>query len=119
LTVLLTSKLGLDLVVGFLWGTLISVVNYGCLQWTIRRNAGRPPQKVVRAVLNAQFGRYFVNIAALAVVYRHMWVLVGAAIGLTVMLKYTIITQFIESRKHQYVPKPIKRVEEKVSREIE
>jgi hypothetical protein len=110
--VLLTSKLGLDLAVGLLWGTLVSVVNYGCLQWTIRRNAGRPPQKAVRAVLNIQFVRYFVNIAAFAAVYRHMWVLVGTAIGLTVMLKYTIITQFIESRKHRYVPGRIKRAKE-------
>ncbi len=106
---LLTSKLGLDLAIGFLWGTLISVVNYGFLQWTIRRNAGQPPQKAALAVLNAQFVRYFVNIAALVVVYKHMWVLVGTAIGLTVMLKYTIIGQYIESRKHPYVSKRIKR----------
>lgn len=116
---LLTSQLGLDLAVGFIWGTLISVVNHGFLQWTIRRNSGQPPHKATLAVLNAQFVRYFVNIAALVVVYRHMWVLVGTALGLTVMLKYTIISQSIESRKHPYVSKRIKRVKEKASREIE
>ena len=116
---LLTSKLGLDLAVGFLWGTLISVVNYCFLQWTIRKNADQPPQKAALAVLNAQFVRYFVNIAALVTVYRHMWVLVGTAIGLTVMLKYTIIAQFIDSRKHPYVSKRIKRNKEKAPREIE
>lgn len=104
---LLTSKLGLDLLVGFLWGLLISIVNYSYLQYEIKKNAGKSAQKATLAVVNAHFVRYFLNIMALVlvVVYKHVWVLVGTAVGLTVMLKYTIVKQFIESRKHPYVPK--------------
>ena len=110
---LLTSMLWLDLVVGFLWGPLISIINYSYLQLVIKQNAGKSTQKATLAVVNAHFVRYFLNIAALVVVYKHMWVLVGTAVGLTVMLKYTIVMQFIESRKHPYVSKRPRRVRPK------
>jgi hypothetical protein len=117
--VLLTSKLWLDLVVGFLWGTLVSAINYGCLQWTIRRNAGQPPQKAAMAVLNVQVVRYIMDVAAMAAGYKHMWVLLGTAIGLTAMLKYTIITQHIERTKHPYVPKRSRQIGQKALRDSE
>ncbi len=107
---LLTSILTLDLVAGFLWGALVSVVNYSYIQWVIKQNAGKPGQKATLAVVNAHFVRYFLNIVALVLVYKYMWMLVGTAVGLTVMLKYTIIKQYIESRKHPYIPKRPKRV---------
>lgn len=116
---LLTSKLALDLIIGFLWGTLISVVNYTYIQWVIKQNAGKPAQKATLAVVNAHFVRYFLNIVALVVVCKYMWVLVGTAVGLTVMLKYTIIKQFIESRKHPYISKRPERVKQKTVPESE
>ena len=109
--------LALDLAVGFLWGALVSVVNYSCLQWVIRKNANQPPQKAALAVLNAQFVRYFCNLAALVVVYKHMWVLVGTAVGLTLMLKYTIVKQYIESRKHPYISKRLRRAQQQIPRD--
>jgi len=101
--VLLTSLLE-----GFLWGSTISVVNYIYLQWVIRKNAAQPPQKAAMAVLNAHFVRYFLNVGAMFLVYKHMWVLVGTAVGLLVMLKYAVIKQYIESRKHPYVSKRLR-----------
>ena len=56
-------------------------------------------QKAMLAVLNAQFVSYFLSIAALVVFYKHMWVLVGTAIGLMVMLEFTIIMEYVKGRK--------------------
>jgi hypothetical protein len=111
--VLLTTSLALDLLIGFLWGAMFSVGNYAYLQWVIRKNADKPAQKATLAVVNAHFVRYFLNIIALVAVYKYMWVLVGTAVGLTVMLKYTIIKQFIESRKHPYISRRPRRVRQK------
>lgn len=111
-----TTSLALDLLIGFLWGALFSVANYAYLQRVIRKNADKPAQKATLAVVNAHFVRYFLNIAALVAVYKYMWVLVGTAVGLTLMLKYSIIKQFIESRKHPYISKRPGRVRQRSSR---
>lgn len=107
---LFTSKLGLDLGVGFLWGMLIGVVSHFYLQWVIKKNADEPPQKAAMEVVNAYFGRYFLNIAALAVFYKHMWVLLGTGIGLLLMLVFTIIVQELEARKHPHISRRPKRM---------
>ena len=100
---LLTSRLGLDLLVGLLWGTLVGVASFCYLQWVIKGSAGQPPTKAVLAVLNARFLNYFLSIAALAVFYKHMWVVVGTAIGLVVMLAFTIMAEYVKGRKLPYI----------------
>jgi hypothetical protein len=95
----------MDLVVGLLWGTLIGAASHFYLQWVIRKNVDEPPKKAAMELVNAYFGRYFMNIAALAVFYKHMWVLMGTGIGLLVMLVYTIIVQVQEDRKHPRISK--------------
>jgi hypothetical protein len=88
-----------SLAIGFLWGTLISVINYLYLQWVIKKNADKPPQKATLAVINAHFLRYFLNIGALFVVYRHMWVLVGTAVGLTTVNAVSVIRYYCEGKR--------------------
>ncbi len=88
-----------SLIIGFLWGTLISVVNYLYLQWVMKKNASKSPDKATLAVVNAHFLRYFLNIAALVAVYRHAWVLVGTAGGLLVMNVATVIRYYGEGKK--------------------
>jgi hypothetical protein len=100
---LLTAKIGFDVMVGLFWGLLAGYASYRFLQRTIRKNAAQTHQKATMALVNAQFVRYFVDMAALAVVCKHVWVLLGTAIGLTVMLKYTIVEQFMDGKKHPSV----------------
>jgi hypothetical protein len=107
----------MDMIVGFLWGLLVSIVNYSYLQYVIKKNAGKSSQRATTAVVNAYFMHYFLDLVALVVVYKHMWVLLGTAIGLIVMLHYLIVKLFIEGRKHPYVSKRPKRGKPKVAPE--
>jgi hypothetical protein len=91
----------LDLLFGLAWGMLVGLLKGSWLQWVVARNAGKPPQQVGQAVLRTQLFCYLLNAAALIVVYRHLWVLIGAAIGLTVMLKRSIIEYLVGSRQHR------------------
>lgn len=88
-----------SLIIGLFWGTTISVINYYYLQWVIKKNEGQPPDKAMLAVVNCYIVRYFINIAALFVVYRNMWMLAGTAVGLTVMKNVSLIRQYRESKK--------------------
>jgi hypothetical protein len=98
--VLLTSKFGLDLGVGLLWGLIVGAASHYYLQWVIRKNAKEPSSKAAMEVVNAYFGRYFLNIAALAIFYKHMWVLTGTGFGLLAVLVFTVIVEMKEARKH-------------------
>ncbi len=94
-----------SLLSGLLWGTGISVLNYYYLHWVIKKNEGQPPQKEMLAVVNCYIARYFINIAALFVVYRNMWMLVGTAVGLTVMKNVTLVQQYRKSRQQAWKAK--------------
>ena len=51
------------------------------------------------AVLKTRILNYFLDVAALAVFYKHMWVLIGTAAGLVGMLALTIITEYGRGRR--------------------
>lgn len=58
------------------------------------------------AVTNCYLTRYFINILAMFLVYRDMWMLVGTAVGLTVMKNVTIVREYIAARKRPFKKKP-------------
>jgi hypothetical protein len=95
-----------SLLLGLLWGTAVSVGNYYYLQWTIKKNEARPPEQGMLAVSNCYIIRYFVNIFAMFLVYRNMWMLVGTGLGLTVMKHVTVIREYIASKKRPWKKSP-------------
>ncbi|MDK2880822.1 MAG: hypothetical protein PWQ99_597 [Clostridia bacterium] len=91
-----------SLLIGLLWGTAVSIGNHFYLQWTIKKNQDRPPDQGMLAVTNCYLTRYFINILAMFLVYRDMWMLLGTAVGLTVMKNVTIVREYIAARKHPF-----------------
>jgi NhaP-type Na+/H+ or K+/H+ antiporter len=94
-----------SLLIGFLWGTLISVLNHYYLQRVLKKSKDQPPDRGMLAVVNCYIVRYFINIGALFLVYRDMWMLVGTAVGLMVMKNISLIQQYRESRQQAWKPK--------------
>ncbi|NPV28742.1 MAG: hypothetical protein HPY58_03630 [Firmicutes bacterium] len=90
--------------IGFLWGSCVSVFNHYYLKRVIKKNEGQPPDKGMLAIINCYIVRYFINIAALFAVYRNMWMLAGTAAGLTVMMHISIL-RYLKSRKTSRAPK--------------
>lgn len=95
-----------SLLIGLLWGTAVSIGNHLYLQWTIKKNEHRSPDQGMLAVANCYITRYFINILAMFLVYRNMWMLVGTAVGLTVMKNVTIVREYIASRKRPWKKPP-------------
>jgi hypothetical protein len=96
------------LLIGFLYGTAVSVANHYYLQWTIKRNKHRPPDEAMAAVINCYMMRFFINMLALFLAYyfaNDIWVLIGAGVGLTVMKNVTVVKEYKESKKHPWKKK--------------
>lgn len=93
------------LLIGLLWGTAVSIGNHYYLQWTLKKNDQRPPDKAMQAVVNCYITRYFTNIAALFLTFyfgRDIWMLMGTGLGLVVMKNINIVREYRESRKHPW-----------------
>jgi hypothetical protein len=71
-----------------------------------KKNEARPPEQGMLAVSNCYIIRYFVNIFAMFLVYRNMWMLVGTGLGLTVMKHVTVIREYIASKKRPWKKSP-------------
>lgn len=88
------------LLLGLLWGGAVGIGNYCYLQWILKKNEGSSPEQEVRVVAKTYLIRFFVNVFALFLVYRNMWMLVGTALGLTVFKNVIVIRGYIDSKKH-------------------
>ncbi len=88
-----------SLILGFLWGAVVSVGNHYYLQWVLKKNREQPPDRAMLAIVNCYIVRYFVNVAALFLVYRDMWMLLGTGIGLTLMKNVNLVRQYRAARK--------------------
>ncbi|MGB4504856.1 MAG: ATP synthase subunit I [Syntrophaceticus sp.] len=97
-----------SLLIGILCGTAVSIGNYYYLQWTIKKNANRPPEEAMNAVINCYITRFFINFLALFLVFyftHDIWTIAGTGIGLVVMKNVTIVKEYKESKKHPWKKK--------------
>lgn len=96
------------LLIGLLWGTAVSIGNHYYLQWTLKKNEGRPSGEATMAVVNCYIIRYFTNILALFLAFLvggEIWIIAGTGIGLVVMKNVAIVQSYRESKKHPWKKK--------------
>ncbi|CEO88689.1 ATP synthase subunit I [Syntrophaceticus schinkii] len=96
------------LLIGFLFGTAVSIGNYCYLQWTIKKNEKRPPDEATTAIINCYITRYFINVFALFLAFyfaSDMWAIAGTGLGLVVMKNVSMVMEYRESKKHPWKKK--------------
>jgi hypothetical protein len=92
-----------NFLLGLFWGSAVSAGNYFYLQRIIKKNA-KHPDRSPAAIVSYQIIRYFIDVLALLLVYKHLWVLVGTGLGLTVMKNVMMIQELRRGKKKRSGP---------------
>lgn len=93
------TELWKQLLIGFLWGTVVSVVNHLYVLWVIKRNEDLPPYQAMTALINSYGIRYIIVMIALYAVHRYGWMVAAAGVGMTTMKNVVAVKNFVRDWK--------------------
>ncbi|KJS20237.1 MAG: hypothetical protein VR72_15480 [Clostridiaceae bacterium BRH_c20a] len=88
----------ISIIIGFSLGLIVSIINHFLTTRAYKKFEAEPDTEHKKKLTNWFFIRQILIIVVLFLVYRDMWMLISAAVGLT-MVKNYILLQYTLGKK--------------------